>query len=56
MYKDELARKEKEAEKEALKSDKSDLNNLIVNDDTSNSQVDAEINDQMSMGSKQSHN
>jgi len=43
MYQDEKSRLEKEAEIEAMKSNKSDLNNLIINDDTSHSQRDSEV-------------
>jgi hypothetical protein len=52
MYKDDVKRKEREAELEAERSKGSkDLNNLIVDDEASNSQQDDEI-DARSMGSK----
>ena len=52
MYKDEVKRKEREAELAAERSKGSkDLNNFIVDDEMSNSQQDEEI-DAKSMGSK----
>jgi hypothetical protein len=53
MYTDDLRRQDREAELAAEKSAGSkDLNNLIVNDDESNSQMDEELDDFNSEHSK----
>lgn len=56
MYKDDQARIQKEAQLEATKCQKSDYNNLIANDDTSNSQVDPEMDAQSLKSGKVQHN